>query len=138
MKIFIDASLIVYLNVKLPEDESRIIEDFWLDLIYNNNLYTNVLVLDEVIYVSRKKYGVGYSDTVELIDRAVIPYTNILSIGIDEYIKAKELMLKYNLKPSDAIHAATIINNGLQAIATEDDDFDKVGIKRIWPRKSSK
>jgi len=134
MKIFIDASLIIYLNVKLSDDESRVIENFWLDLVQNNSLYTNVLVLDEAIYISRKKYGVSYRDTIELIDKAIIPYTVVLPIGMDEYVGARELMLRHRLKPSDAIHAATIINNGLQAIATEDTDFDRIGIKRIWPK----
>ena len=27
---------------------------------------------------------------------------------------------------------ATIINYGLQAIASEDSDFDRTGIKRLW------
>jgi len=30
------------------------------------------------------------------------------------------------------IHVATIINNGLQGIASGDKDFDKIGIKRLW------
>ncbi len=132
MRIFIDASLIIYLNVRLPDEEAEIIDSFWLDLVSNNILYTNVLVLDEAIYVSKKKYNVEYDDTIELIDKAIIPYVNILPIRTDEYVKAKEIMRKYKLKPSDAIHVATIINNGLQAIATEDRDFDKLGIKRIW------
>jgi predicted nucleic acid-binding protein len=32
-------------------------------------------------------------------------------------------MVRYSLKPSDALHAA---------IVSEDRDFDKAGIKRIW------
>ena len=55
-----------------------------------------------------------------------------LSIGLNEYIKAKEIMKKYKVRPSDAIHVATIINNGLQGIASGDKDFDKIGIKRLW------
>ncbi len=41
MKVFIDASLIIYLNVKLPEDESEVIDNFWLNLVQNNSLYIN-------------------------------------------------------------------------------------------------
>ncbi len=138
MKIFVDASLIIYLNVGLPDEEAELIDSFWLNLVSNNTLYTNVLVFDEAIYVSKKKYDVDYSDTIELIDKAIIPYVNILPLDVDEYVKAKELMKKYKLKPSDALHVATIINNGLQAIATEDQDFDKIGIKRIWINIESK
>jgi len=41
-------------------------------------------------------------------------------------------MTKYGLKLSDAIHVATIENYGLQAVVSEDRDFDRVGIKRLW------
>jgi len=132
MKVFVDASLLVYLNVRMPEEEAKLIEKFWLDLVENHLLFTNVLVLDEVIYVSKKKYGVEYAETLEFIDKVVLPYVEILPIGLNEYLRAKELMSKYGLKPSDSIHAATVETKGLQAIATEDEDFDETGIKRIW------
>ncbi len=135
MKVFVDASLLIYLNVKMPEDEAKLIEDFWLNLLLNNLLYTNVLVLDEVIYVSKRKYDVSPEDTIAFIDKAVLPYVDVLSIGLNEYLRAKELMVKYGLKPSNSIHVATIENYGLQAVATEDEDFEKVGIKRLWVRK---
>ncbi|MEM2494139.1 MAG: type II toxin-antitoxin system VapC family toxin [Nitrososphaerota archaeon] len=42
-------------------------------------------------------------------------------------------MLNYNLKPSDAIHLATMEKVGIKNIVTEDEDFDKVKeVKRIW------
>ena len=132
MKIFVDASLLIYLNVKLPENEARRVEQFWLDLLLNHDVYTNILVLDETIYISKKKYDVPITETIEFIDRAVVPYVEILPIGLDEYLKAREYTTKYGLKPSDAIHLATIEVNGLQAIASEDKDFDKTHVKRLW------
>ncbi len=69
---------------------------------------------------------------IEFIDRAILPYVDILPIGVNEYLKAREIMRKFNLKPSDSIHVATIENYGLDAIVSEDRDFDKVGIKRHW------
>jgi len=132
MKVFVDASLFIYLNVRMPEKDARLIEEFWLNLVVNHMLFTNILVLDEVIYVSKRKYGVEYVETLEFIDKVVLPYVEVLSIGLNEYLRAKELMTKYRFKPSDSIHAATIETHGLQAIATEDEDFDKIGVKRIW------
>jgi predicted nucleic acid-binding protein len=41
-------------------------------------------------------------------------------------------MVRYSLKPSDALHAATVKRYRLDAIVSEDRDFDKAGIKRIW------
>ena len=132
MKVLVDASLLVYLNVRMPEQEAKLVEDFWLNLLRNHELYTDVLALDEAIYVSRRKYGVGYEETLKLIDKAVLPYVEVIPLGGVEYVRAKEFMLKYGLTPSDALHVATVIVNELQAIASEDRDFDRVGIKRLW------
>ncbi len=132
MRIFLDASFIIYLNVDVPDNLAEKIDALYKQLITNNKLYTDVLVLDEVIHVSRKKYKVPYSETINMLDDIIIPYVEVLPIGLMEYLKAKENMLKYNLKPSDAIHLAVIENNGLQAIVTEDEDFDRIPIKRIW------
>ena len=132
MKVFVDASLLVYLNVKMPDDEAKLVEDFWLDLLSNHLLYINALVLDEVIYVSKRKYDVEFKETIDFVDRAILPYVDVLPIGLNEYLRAKELMVEYGLRPSDSIHVAAIENHGLQAIATEDEDFDKVGLKKLW------
>ena len=132
MRIFLDASFIIYLNVDVSDYLAEKIDALYRQLMTNDKLYTDVLVLDEVIHVSRKKYKVPYSETINMLDDIIIPYVEVLPIGLMEYLKAKENMLKYNLKPSDAIHLAVIENNGLQAIVTEDEDFDRIPIKRIW------
>jgi len=132
MRIFLDASFIIYLNVDVSDYLAEKIDALYRQLMTNGKLYTDVLALDEVIHVSRKKYKVPYSETINMLDDIIIPYVEVLPIGLMEYLKAKENMLKYNLKPSDAIHLAVIENNGLQAIVTEDENFDRISIKRIW------
>lgn len=129
MKIFIDASLIVYLNTPSSDFDARVV-DFYKSLL-KEELYTDVLALDEAIYVSKKKYGIAYEDTFELLENGVLPHVDVLPVGELEFFKAKVYMLKHGLKPSDALHLAVIENHGLQAIATEDRHFDGI-IKRIW------
>ncbi len=131
MKIFLDASLLVYLIVPTPEIEEKI-ANFYTKLIEENELYTNVLVFDEAIFISKKKYKVSYGDSMVFIEENVLPYVKVLPIGLEDYLKAKNNIFRYSLKPSDAIHLGVIENNGLQAIATEDEDFDRVPIKRVW------
>ncbi|NJF24087.1 type II toxin-antitoxin system VapC family toxin [Thermococcus sp. Bubb.Bath] len=131
MKLFIDANLMIYMLTKTPDEAERLVE-FYADLVYNHALYTNPLVLDETIHVSRKRYKVPYKTSLQFIDEKVIPYVKILPLTILDYLTAKEIILKYNLRPSDALHVATIQNNGLQAIVSEDEDFDKLPIKRLW------
>ena len=131
MKMFLDASFLIYLIAPTPGKEEEIAK-FYAKLITEEDLYTDVLCLDETIFISKKKYRISYSDSITFIDENILPYVRILPIGTLEYIKAKEYVLKYNLKPSDAIHLAVIENYGLQAIVTEDEDFDRVPIKRVW------
>ena len=88
-------------------------------------------MLDEAIYVSWRKYGVPFRHTVQLLDEVVLPYTGVLSLGYEEYARARELLGL--LKPSDALHVAAMLNNGVRVIASEDEDFDRVeGIRRLW------
>ncbi|MGC9183676.1 hypothetical protein [Caldisphaera sp.] len=85
MKSFIDSSLFIYLNVKVTNEIIDKIEKFFSHLNKNYYLYTNVLALDEVLYISKKKYKVEYKDTMEFIDKFIIPYVTILGLSQDEY-----------------------------------------------------
>ena len=126
MKIFLDSSFLIYLNTG-NEKITKLFEQ-----ILNEKLYTDVLVLNEVIYISKKKYNISYEETIEFLDELISSVIEVLPITLEDYLKARENILKYNLKPSNAIHLAVIENNGIQAIVTEDTDFYKVPIKVIW------
>ena len=132
MRLFIDTNLFVYLNSNIDEDLARRLDAFYADLIRENEVYTNVLVLDELIHVSKRKYGVSYPETLSFIEDIILPAVRVLPVTFDDYITAKEIILRYSLRPSDALHAAVIQNNGLQAIVSEDEDFDRLPLKRLW------
>ena len=136
MKVFIDASLIVYLNARLPREDADRVDEFWLKLL-GEELYTDVIALDEAIYVSKRKYGIDIEDSIELIDHAILPYVDTLPLGLQEYLKAKEYMVRYRLRPSDALHLAVMDLNGITVIAAEDRDFDRTHIRRIWVNNAS-
>ena len=99
---------------------------------HEHEVFTNLLVLDEVVYVSRRKYGVDEKETLEFVDQAILPHVELLPIGADLYQFFKLYVVEFGLRPSNALHAATIRKYGLDAIASEDRDFDEAGIKRIW------
>jgi PIN domain. len=65
--IFLDANFLVYLNLSHEE-----VVDHYLRLLRSDTLFTDPLVLDEVIYVSKKKYGVKYCDTISFLDEIVL------------------------------------------------------------------
>ena len=132
MKVFIDTNLFVYLNANVEDELSERLDRFYTELVKAHETYTNVLVLDELIHVSKRKYGVSYSETISFIEDVVLPAVRVLSLTFDDYLTAREIILKYGLRPSDALHIATIQNNGLQAIVSEDEDFDRLPLKRLW------
>jgi predicted nucleic acid-binding protein len=132
MKIFIDATLLIYLNVPMPENQAQLIYSFWKDLLSKHEIFTNLLVLDEVIYISKKKYDVEQKETLKFIDHTVLPHVELLSIGAELYPFFRLYIIKFGLKPFDALHAATVKRYRLDAIASEDRDFERVGIKKIW------
>jgi len=135
MKVFIDANLLIYLNT-VAELASRVAyEDFYLGLLTRYKAYTDALVLDELIYVSRRRYGVPYDLTLEFIESIVKPYVAMLPVGEEAFDEAARVIREHGLKPSDAIHAGVMRTNGIELIASEDRDFEKVeGLKRIWLR----
>ncbi|MFZ8825211.1 MAG: type II toxin-antitoxin system VapC family toxin [Desulfurococcales archaeon] len=132
MKVFIDAPLLIYLNT-VTDPKTRILyENFYIDILTRYKSYTDVLVLDELIYIS-KKNGIPQRITIEFIESNTLPYINIINLGEEEYRQAIKFLLDYNLKPSDFLHLGAMINNGINIIVSKDGEFDRVPIvKRLW------
>ncbi|MEX0568837.1 MAG: type II toxin-antitoxin system VapC family toxin [Candidatus Njordarchaeota archaeon] len=130
---FIDADLLIYLNCITDEEYRRSYEELYYDAIRTYVLYTDMLVLDELVWVSRKKYNVPYDATLSFVQNAVLPYISILAINsriLDDFFR---IIKTYKLKPSDAIHVATMLKHKIPTIISEDDDFDTIKeIKRVW------
>jgi hypothetical protein len=111
----------------------EIYEDFYIDLTKSYSLYTDVLVLDELLYVSHKKYRVPIEVTLEFVESLVLPYVTILPLGEVEYRHAVDALKCYELKPSDALHVGAMKSAGISLITTEDKDFERVeGLRRLW------
>jgi len=133
LRIFIDANLLVYLNTVKKPELRREYEAFYEDIILNHRACSDVLVLDEVLYISRKKYNVPYGITLKFIESVVVNYMEILPLRKAEYSEAAEILERHSMRPSDALHTAAMVLNHVPRIATEDAEFDKVkGIERVW------
>ena len=130
-KLFLDANLAIYLNT-LTGEERPTLDRFFKSLL-KEPLFTNMLVLDETLHVSRRRYAVPYSMTMRFLIRALLPYTEIIPIA-EEDLQATEMYLtKYDVKPSDAIYLATMDKVGITSIVSEDEELDAVkGIRRVW------
>jgi hypothetical protein len=130
-KLFLDANLVIYLNTVTGE-ERPVIDRFYVSLL-RQRLFTNMLVLDETLHVSKRRYAVPYAMTMNFLRRAFLPYTEIIPIAEEDLQATERYLTKYDLKPSDAIHLATMEKLGIASIVSEDEELDSVkGIRRVW------
>ncbi len=133
MKAFIDSPLLIYLNTMTEPHTRALMENFYIDVLTRYKTFTDVLVLDELIFVSKKKYGIPYKESIEFIETTILPFITILGIGEEEYSEAKKYMLKYNLKSSSSLHLGVMLKNNIRTIISEDKEFDKIqNIRREW------
>ena len=130
-RIFLDANYIIYL--KYAEDDK--IYEYCVELLRKLDEYepiTNIIVIDEVVWILWKKYGIDKVEIFDFLDR-IVEFLTIIALDEADYKRLKELMLNYGLKPSDALHVSTMSKTKTSYIITEDGEFDSVEwIKRIW------
>jgi predicted nucleic acid-binding protein len=108
------------------------VEDFFIRLL-KEDLYTNLLVLDETLYISKTRYRIPYDSSLTLIKKTIVPYSELIAIDESDIDAMGDYLQRYDLKPSDALHLATMKKVGITHIATEDKEFDRVKeTKRIW------
>ena len=95
-----------------------------------------MLVLDELLHISKKKYNIPYDVSIQFIESIVFPYVEILPLRSEEFREASGIIKSFNIKPSDALHAAAMLMNDIPRIVSEDREFDKIkGLERIWITK---
>ncbi|MBS7649388.1 MAG: type II toxin-antitoxin system VapC family toxin [Candidatus Bathyarchaeia archaeon] len=94
---------------------------------------TSIITWEEVVWVVRRVFGLEPS--IEQGKRFLtFPNLKFLAVKKSVILRAQELLEKYRVKPRDAIHAATAIENKITNIASYDKDFDIIReIKRIEP-----
>ncbi len=128
--VFIDANFFIYMNTPIRNLDSFI--DYYEKELTSTRTFTNLMVLDELVYFSKKKYGIQTNVTLEFIDSMVLPFTSILPLEESDYLIMKET-IKYCPKPSDALIVASMKRSSITDILSEDSGFDKVsGISRRW------
>lgn len=96
---------------------------------------TSILSWDELVFILRK-----FIDNETAISEGkkflIFPNLKFVDAKKEIIIKAQNLIEEYNLKPRDAIHAATAFSLNINEIISEDNDFDKIKeLTRIDPSK---
>jgi len=130
---YIDANIFIYSVINKSNDEKTIPCKKILSQINSREMlaYTSYLTWDEFVHSIRKHDG---AETAIKEGEKFLRFPNLVFLKADGNVifKAQELISKYNLKPRDAIHAATALINGINNIISDDSDFDKIKeLKRI-------
>ena len=130
---FLDANLIMYSlggPHPLKDPSKRILNKIKQGVF---QVVTNTEVLQEILYryFSIRKPGLGeltYFAMINLCEK-IIPVT------VKDTDRALALLKEYpSITSRDAIHAATMLNNGVKDILSNDPHFDLIhGLRRIDP-----
>lgn len=94
---------------------------------------TNSEVLQEILFVLTRR---GLKDrALDLARSTAILLPDILPVTRSDMLTACDLLERYPaLRPRDAVHAATMLNNGIDSIMTADthfDDLEEIKVFRI-------
>ena len=136
MKIFLDSSYLIYLGYSMSDEIFNYVTNFLRESVERGDrLFVNMIVVDEVLWILTKKYKVPLSEALELMDR-LMPLIEVIPLDYMDYDDMRRIMMNYGLKPSDALHVASMRKAGIKHIVSENKEFDKIPwIKRTWLRE---
>jgi hypothetical protein len=94
---------------------------------------TSAEVVQEILHVWTRRGR--RKDAVALARRVVLLFPNLLAVARADVALACDLLSRYQgLSVRDAVHAATMLQNKIQRIASVDPDFDVIReITRVPP-----
>jgi len=133
LKLFLDSSYLIYLRYAESDKVFKYVTGFLREAVeHGEHLLVNMIVIDETIWILNKKFNVPLNEAFELTDR-LMPLLEVVPIDYIDYDAMKKIMTNHRLKPSDALHVASMSKAGIKHIVSEDKEFDKIpGIKRVW------
>lgn len=129
--VYIDSNIFIYSLGNTDKKTKACIEILKKITKREISGYTSFLTWDEFFFVIRKQME---KDKAIAESWKFLKFPNLTFLEVNErtIFKAQQLIQKYNLKPRDAIHAASALVNGIKEIISDDSDFDKIKeLKRI-------
>jgi len=129
--LYVDANIFIFARFSLEKE--GIAARAFLEKI-KNGLFavTSTLTIDEVMWVI-KKNGKNHQLREIIEDIYDIQNLEIVELPVDVPLKAIDVIERFNLKPRDAFHVATMEHFRIKEIASEDADFDKIP----WVKRKS-
>lgn len=136
---YIDTNVFVYAALESPKNSEAVYCRAVLGKIVTKGISasTSILTWDELVWACKKALAldesVGQGQRLLNLQNLKVKECNAAIAAV-----AGELMIKYVLKPRDALHAATAILNGEKEIITDDADFGKVAeLRRVTLAEAS-
>ena len=99
---------------------------------------TSVEVVQEVMHVAARR---GHRAEAAVMAEALLAlFPGLLAVTPAVVVRACELFRRHpRLSVRDALHAATMLENGLDTIVTADRHFDRIdGLRRVAPSRSGR
>ena len=89
------------------------------------NAATSFLTWDEITWTVRKLMNskIAVKEGEKFLQ---FPNLELLEVKKDVISKAQEIVNKYGIRPRDAIHVASAIENGIKEIISDDSDLDVI------------
>ena len=122
---YLDSNFFVYLFTQEEDILKKIINN-----LGKHHFYTSCLTYDEVVWVIRKLFGKEISIKSSGF---LLSISNLNFINVDKEIlhKTDEVISYFDLKPRDSLHYASMENNNIKNIVTDDKDFNKIKIIEV-------
>lgn len=152
--VFIDANIFIYDILAVPEYVSSC--KSFLKRVESGKIkgFTSILVISEVIHKLMfseliEKHAITPSDVLtkmknkpeiiaslekykDIVLKISTIGVRVLSNSDKTHEKASTFVKKYKLMSNDAINAALMEEHGIENIATNDSDFERVVFLKVW------
>ena len=136
-KSYVDVNVFVYWLGGHPVYGPRARE--WIDAIARSpkgSFLTSSLTIYEVAVILAGLAGRGLGD-VEFASRLAAAFGELKGLEIAQleardYVDAIPLMERYRVDLEDALHLATALRLGARRIVSNDADFDRTPLKRVF------
>lgn len=133
--VYVDSNILLYPLLYDPKavEEAGEAKAFLLKVARGEvEAYTSTLTWDEVVWVVRRL--VGAAPSIEAGRKLLRLRIGLLGVRASTIHRAQILMERYELRPRDAIHAATAIENDVSSFVSFDEGFDVVDeLDRVRP-----
>ena len=89
----------------------------------------------EVLRENQAEVIAAHSDVIDVSLRklTLLPHINLVGVETTDFNRMLENIRTFSLLPRDALHVASVQRLGLNGIASDDIDFDRVkGVERHW------